>query len=357
MDMKTVVLLVLVTLFEMEGLASALDAHQLRQLAAKHNVTSILVFGDSSVDPGNNNFLPTDMKGNFPPYGKNFQHGRPTGRLSDGKLATDFIAELIGNPSVPAFLDRTLTPTDLLHGVSFASAGSGYDDLTANFSDVFSFPDQVKYFLHYKLHLNRLVGPLESQKIINKAIFVLSMGTNDFLQNYFVEDVRQRQFSVPQYIDFLSSHMFNDAKMLHRLGARRIVVVGVPPMGCMPLMKTLRSQDHCVEQLNRMAFSFNSKIKNNLSSLRSRFGLKSAYIDAYSSILKAIANPKSYGLIETSKGCCGTGTYEYGVTCKGMQACTDPSKYVFWDAVHPTQKMYQIIVRQGIATIAEDFLI
>jgi hypothetical protein len=44
-------------------------------------------------------------------------------------------AEAIGYTKIiPAFLDPNLKPTDLLHGVSFASAASGYDDLTANLS-------------------------------------------------------------------------------------------------------------------------------------------------------------------------------------------------------------------------------
>lgn len=71
----------------------ALDVHLLRQLAAKHNVKSILVFGDSSVDPGNNNFIKTEMKGNFPPYGENFINHKPTGRLCDGLLAPDYIGK------------------------------------------------------------------------------------------------------------------------------------------------------------------------------------------------------------------------------------------------------------------------
>lgn len=46
-----------------------------------------------------------------------------------------FSAEAIGYTKiVPAFLDPNLKPKDLLHGVSFASAASGYDDLTANLS-------------------------------------------------------------------------------------------------------------------------------------------------------------------------------------------------------------------------------
>lgn len=73
------------------GGAAAVDLSRLRQLASKNNVSCILVFGDSSVDPGNNNILPTTMKGNFLPYGMNFFGGRPTGRFSNGRLATDFI--------------------------------------------------------------------------------------------------------------------------------------------------------------------------------------------------------------------------------------------------------------------------
>ncbi|KAL1206328.1 GDSL esterase/lipase [Cardamine amara subsp. amara] len=335
----------------------ALDVHLLRQLAAKHNVTTIVVFGDSSVDPGNNNYLKTDMKGNFPPYGDNFINHRPTGRLCDGLLAPDYIAEAIGHPPIPAFLDPTLTQTELSYGASFASAGSGYDDLTANISNVWSFTTQAKYFLHYKIHLNKLVGPLESSKMINKAIFLMSMGTNDFLQNYLIDFTRQKQFTVEQYIDFLSSRMLYDAKMLHKLGAKRLVVVGVPPMGCMPLIKYLRGQKTCIDQLNHIAFSFNSKIIKNLELLQSEIGLKTIYVDAYSTIQEAIKNPKKFGFEEVSKGCCGTGLYEYGETCKDMEVCKDPTKYIFWDSVHPTQRMYQIIVRKAIASINEDFLV
>ena len=88
----------MVTVFALMALmplfSGAVDIRQLRQMAARHNVTCVLVFGDSSVDPGNNNRLPTTMKGNFPPYGKDFYGRHPTGRFSNGRLATDFIGEL-----------------------------------------------------------------------------------------------------------------------------------------------------------------------------------------------------------------------------------------------------------------------
>ena len=77
--------------------AGAVDelVRQVRGQTAKSNTTCILVFGDSSVDPGNNNYIPTTNKGNFPPYGKNFDNGTSTGRFSNGKLATDFIGTCV----------------------------------------------------------------------------------------------------------------------------------------------------------------------------------------------------------------------------------------------------------------------
>lgn len=52
---------------------------------------AIIVFGDSIVDPGNNNYIKTLIKCDFPPYGKDFNGGTPTGRFSNGKIPTDFV--------------------------------------------------------------------------------------------------------------------------------------------------------------------------------------------------------------------------------------------------------------------------
>ena len=52
-------------------------------------VPAIITFGDSAVDVGNNDYLPTLFKANFPPYGRDFINHQPTGRFCNGKLATD----------------------------------------------------------------------------------------------------------------------------------------------------------------------------------------------------------------------------------------------------------------------------
>lgn len=43
------------------------------------------------MDTGNNNDIPTLLKSNFPPYGRDFPGAIPTGRFSDGKVPSDII--------------------------------------------------------------------------------------------------------------------------------------------------------------------------------------------------------------------------------------------------------------------------
>jgi len=57
-------------------------------------VPAVIAFGDSIVDSGNNNNLKTLVKCNFPPYGKDFQGGVPTGRFCNGKIPSDILGTL-----------------------------------------------------------------------------------------------------------------------------------------------------------------------------------------------------------------------------------------------------------------------
>jgi len=58
---------------------------------APKTTPAFIVFGDSIVDPGNNNVLVTMGRCNFPPYGKDFAGHEATGRFSNGKIPSDFL--------------------------------------------------------------------------------------------------------------------------------------------------------------------------------------------------------------------------------------------------------------------------
>lgn len=53
-------------------------------------VPALFIFGDSLIDNGNNNNLPSFAKANYYPYGIDF-NGGPTGRFSNGYTMVDEI--------------------------------------------------------------------------------------------------------------------------------------------------------------------------------------------------------------------------------------------------------------------------
>jgi hypothetical protein len=63
--------------------------------AAKSNISAVFVFGDSIVDPGNNNHRFTEAKADFPPYGQDFPGGKATGRFSNGKVPGDMLGTYV----------------------------------------------------------------------------------------------------------------------------------------------------------------------------------------------------------------------------------------------------------------------
>lgn len=71
------------------------------------------------MDPGNNNHLPTTARANFLPYGLNFYGRRPTGRFTNGRLATD----MLGNPLLVLFLQHIWTESSQRLGYLTESFG------------------------------------------------------------------------------------------------------------------------------------------------------------------------------------------------------------------------------------------
>ncbi|KAF8032144.1 hypothetical protein BT93_D1156 [Corymbia citriodora subsp. variegata] len=329
------------------------QAHSLKRTRALDNtVSAFIVFGDSTADPGNNNKLKTVFKSNFPPYGRDFANQVPTGRFTNGRLTSDFMASYIGvKDYVPAYFEPNLTFEDLKTGVSFASAGSGYDPLTPKLSNVVSLPKQLEYFKEYKKRLMSRMGKQRMMHHINKAVFLLSAGTNDFVVNYFTLPIRRQSFTIATYQQFVLQHLKDHIKGLWDEGARRMVVSGLAPMGCLPIMITLNSNNGllhrgCLDQFSSVAREFNALLQVELASMQSSLaqqGSRIYYADVYNPANDMIQRFPSYGFDQALSGCCGTGLLETSYLCNpDSYVCPDASKYVFWDSIHPTEKTYYL---------------
>ncbi|CAL5183527.1 unnamed protein product [Lathyrus oleraceus] len=318
-------------------------------------VSGFYVFGDSTVDPGNNNYIDTLFKSNFQPYGKDFTNHVPSGRFTNGKLATDFIASYVGvkKELLPAYLDPNVIDNvnELMTGVSFASAGSGFDPLTPSISSVIPIPKQLEYFRECKKKLENVIGIEGTENHIKKAVFFMSAGTNDFALNYFTLPVRRNSFSLLGYQQFLIQRVKEFLQELLAEGAQKIVIAGVPPMGCLPFMITMNSpnaflQRNCIERFSSAAKDYNQLLQQELNTMQfhlnsSNSPAKIYYIDIYQPLANMVQAHQKYGFEDINSGCCGSGYIEAALLCnKECNVCSDPSKYMFWDSIHPTEKAY-----------------
>ncbi|PIA31309.1 hypothetical protein AQUCO_05100087v1 [Aquilegia coerulea] len=319
-----------------------------------NSVQALFVFGDSTVDSGNNNYIGTVFKADFWPYGKDLPDHIPTGRFSDGKLTTDFIASHLGiKEYVPPYLDKTLSVEELMTGVSFASAGSGYDPLTAQTTRVINMDKQLEYFIEYKARMEQVIGKEKMETHIRKSAFIVSAGTNDLVFTYFSLPVRRRQYNITDYQNYLLQSTQKFIQSLMDLGARKIGVVGIPPMGCLPVMVTLKSENAifqrgCVDYYTTVAKEYNDKLQTELQTVMkinaAKYGAIIVYADIHESLLDIIHNYTNFGFDEWKRGCCGSGLLEMSILCNPeTMVCVDPTKFVFWDSIHPTEKTYHLL--------------
>ncbi|XP_057975463.1 GDSL esterase/lipase EXL3-like [Malania oleifera] len=322
------------------------------KLPSNVTIPAVFAFGDSILDAGNNDYITTLVKCNFPPYGRDFFGGRASGRFSNGKVPSDImVEELRIKQLLPAYLDPNLKAADLLTGVNFASGGAGYDSLTSELVSAISLRDQLDMFKQYKVKLKEVVGEARASTILTNSLFLVVAGSDDIANTYFSTPVRRLVYDIPSYTDLMAHSAFAFLQELFELGARRIGVVGVPPVGCLPSQRTLAggANRHCAEQYNQAAELFNTKLLALLDFLNKILPqTKVAYADVYSPMLDIIQNPHKSGFEVVNRGCCGTGTFEVAFMCNELDVltCANVSEYLFWDSYHPTERAYRIITHQ-----------
>ncbi|KAF5953935.1 hypothetical protein HYC85_006791 [Camellia sinensis] len=325
-------------------------------------VPILCIFGDSVVDVGNNNNLNTLLKANFPPYGRDFVTHKPTGRFCNGKLATDFTAKYLGFTSYPpAYLSQDAQGTNLLTGANFASAGSGYYDSTAQFYRAISLTQQLAYYKEYQNKVVTMVGKDRANAMFSGGIHLLSAGSSDFIQNYYINPILNRAYTPDRFSNLLIRSYSTFVQNLYRLGIRKIGVTTLPPTGCLPAAITMfgSGSNQCVARLNQDAISFNKQLNSTSQDLQNRLpGLKLVVLDIYQPLLNLVMKPTDSGFFESRRACCGTGTIETSMLCnaRSVGTCSNATQYVFWDGFHPSEAANQVLasalLEQGISLVS-----
>ncbi|KAL6214103.1 hypothetical protein ACLB2K_013541 [Fragaria x ananassa] len=263
---------------------------------AEAAVPAIFILGDSTADVGTNNFLPGSMaRADFPYNGIDFPNSTPTGRFSNGLNTADFLAKLFGFEKSPKpFL--SLNSTSLLKwfgGFSFASGGSGLFDTTGQRMTKSCIPlaEQIQQFSSVRSNLTALMGPVATETYISKSLFFISIGSNDIFEYY------RSNSSIPkeQFLSSLVVAYENHLKTLINLGARKLGIISIAPIGCCPAQRLFNATGGCIEELNDHAKAFHSKLDVVMNKLSAEFqGLMYSLGNAFEMTINVIQNPLAF---------------------------------------------------------------
>nr|XP_043634211.1 GDSL esterase/lipase At5g33370-like isoform X2 [Erigeron canadensis] len=266
----------------------------------KVEARAFFVFGDSLVDNGNNDFLVTTARADSPPYGIDYPTHRPTGRFSNGLNIPDILSERMGLVSPLPYLSPLLKGKKLLHGANFASAGIGIlNDTGVQFLNIIRIWTQLEYFEQYQTRLADVIGHDQVNKVVTDGVVLISLGGNDFVNNYYLVpySARSRQFALPDYVRYVISEYRNVLSRMYDLGARRVLVMGTGPMGCVPAELAQRSRTgECSVELQRAADLYNPQLNDMLRSLNDEKGGQ-IFVAANTMRMHMdfISNPQAYG--------------------------------------------------------------
>ncbi|HWW08503.1 SGNH/GDSL hydrolase family protein [Collimonas sp.] len=131
---------------------------------------------------------------------------------------------------------------------------------------------------------------------------------------------------------------------LTALGAKRVMVVGVPDLSLLPWARGQNFQGLVKKPVNFVNESktfqdrINSRLASELPSSAHRLGIQVYYFDYLAASVEIRKNAVKNGYRNLTDAC-----QPGGSTGNFRAACSNPDSYYFWDEYHPTRRTHQLI--------------
>ncbi|KAM0941715.1 putative triacylglycerol lipase [Dioscorea sansibarensis] len=299
---------------------------------------AMFVFGDCSSDVGNNNYLHTTDKCNFPPYGLDYPGGVANGRCTNGRNVTDFLETWHSVTRTLPWSAETSKTHKFLQGVDFASSGAGI--LSSTYEGLcISMDTQLDYYSSVFEALVEKMGISQTQLFISSSIFMINIGSVDILV--------YNGTSLSNYVSLLISTLGGQLKKIYDLGGRKFVFMGIEPIGCWPALRAMnKSNGGCNKGANQLSVMFNEQAALLLQKMQSEYAdMNYSFLDSYKEFNKYINHPETYGFKEAKAACCGMGFLKAEIPCNPLAShCSNRTDYVFWDSWRQTEATAKLLV-------------
>ncbi|GAB4831478.1 hypothetical protein Ancab_005495 [Ancistrocladus abbreviatus] len=215
----------------------------------------------------------------------------------------------------------------------------------------------------------------DASEHLNACLYSVYIGSNDFMLNYFATaGVSTSTRETPeQFIDSLIDQYSKQLKVtalpyfsvvlpyimvielllegnrtelelkftgfasmqtLYRYGARRGVVFGLGPLGCLPLFQ---ATGRCEDRINNAIQEFNSRLKSLVDELNKEYpDAQFIFVNTFSIVSPNLSALGTYmpSLSILNVPCCGVGD----IYCLPFSVpCRNRNGYTYWDNTHPTE--------------------
>jgi outer membrane lipase/esterase len=284
-------------------------------LSLNINAMSMYVVGDSLSDTGNIFYALGGATTN-PPYTELIPSAAySNGRLSNGPVWAERLAENLG-------IDLQAS---LIGGTGYAYGGARTGPLTG------ITPSGIPTLTQQAQTITDLSGTLSADDL-----FVVWGGGNDIRDAAFTGNPVQA-------LDIVQGSLFNISSVITSLaneGATRFLVPNLPDLGLMPAVQL--AGPLATGFISQLTGSFNDNLTSIvLPGLELDLGIDIIDLDIESLVDEIIFDPANFGFTNVTDACIQI----------GGDACSNPEEYLFWDGIHPTAAGHLIIADAAYASI------
>ncbi|CAI0404999.1 unnamed protein product [Linum tenue] len=210
-------------------------------------------------------------------------------------------------------------------------------------------------------HFNSICYTDCGEKLKSALFMVGEIGESDYFYGlYQGRKIEEVMAMVPDVVEAVK----NAVTRVITYGARRIVVPGNFPFGCLPIYlakfktNTALAYDEfsCLKKLNSLSILHNEHLKQAIQLMKKDNPNVTIIYGDYYKAYQWILNHSTSLARSLQKACCGGGG-DYGFNSKRMcgaarvAICPDPNRHISWDGVHLTQMAYRRIASKFIADI------
>jgi len=289
--------------------------------------SSIVVFGDSLSDPGND-FALINMQ-NTPPYDgldpltliPHAPYAKGGHHYSNGATWVEQFARTRGLSAyvTPAWQSAGTKAANYAVGGGRAHNEAGYVNLQ----------QQVSQFM------TDAGGQAASD-----ALYVMEFGGNDLRDILFGGDPN---VIIPMAIQSIQ----NNILYLYGAGARKFLVWNVPDLSLTPAIIALDSVMPGTQfAVLQLVEAYNAGLNALLAGLSQQLpGIEIRRYDAAASVRAFVSDPEAYELDVVNAACVTPLTPPFD--------CMEPDEYLFWDGIHPTRAVHSILAQQVAELLAQ----